>query len=206
MNAISAFFITLWSFILRKPMVQVNLSLPIPATSAGPLHFKATAQSATHKAITGWEIYANNKLKYKNSTPDLDSGLIYFDPGTYSIEVKAWDADGNHGSKTLACTITKPAPPPPPVPTLALNLISPADGSKIDNNVHFVANAKSTDSDIVSWSVIVNNELVYFRKTNAANLDIQGLLPPGPAAITVKVANDAGETAEQNINVELSLQ
>lgn len=77
------------------------------AVSANGTTVHVVANAASSHPITGWHIYADSRDVYSNpadvTSISTDMSLTV---GTHSLVVRAWDASGAYGSKTLAVTTT----------------------------------------------------------------------------------------------------
>jgi hypothetical protein len=111
---------------------SVYLQTPPLTTSAttnltSPVHFQATAESTY--AITGYAIYVDSNLVYKNTLTTLDTWVV-ISSGTHSIVVTAWDSTGGLlQSSSYSIDITGFTAPTPPPRALVLNVDALSSGS-----------------------------------------------------------------------------
>jgi hypothetical protein len=182
-----------------KQSVQVILSSPVTTSAFSPVHFRAEAHST--KDITGWDIYVNNINKFRNSVTGMDTSLN-LPPGVYSVEVKAWDASGDHSSKQFVLTVEKPPAAAPVLP--AIVVASPKDGATISNEVTFTA-ASVTAAKIVEWAVYADDAMIYYTKVGGPLLHTTGLLPSGQTNITITAWDENGNKSSKSLTVTLVL-
>ncbi|MFZ0284949.1 MAG: hypothetical protein WAL32_06935 [Terriglobales bacterium] len=96
-----------------------------------PVHFQATAESDVD--ITGYVVYVDNQIGYKNFLRLLDTWVVLA-PGAHSVYIKAWDSNGALlSTSTYNITVAAFAPPSPP--TNASRVARVAESSwVVDNN------------------------------------------------------------------------
>lgn len=116
-------------------VVNPNLLANTVNNVSSPVHFQATAESDVQ--VTGYIVYIDGQIVYRNHVPTLDTWVVLRPSGTHSVYVKAWDSTGSvQSTSTYSIRATMVAAPTPPQnATRVGDIDKPATGSwVVDNN------------------------------------------------------------------------
>jgi fibronectin type 3 domain-containing protein len=130
---------------LIKPTAPQNLT----ASSGDPLRVDLAWEASTDNvAVSGYEVYRDGALVGSTATPSYsDQPLI---PGTYSYEVRAFDAAGNLSDPSNTVTVTLLAPDEEK-PTAPGNLLATVSTSQRD--VDLTWDASTDDRDVTAYKI-----------------------------------------------------
>lgn len=109
-----------------------DLSGQVANSLTTPIHFQATAESTY--AITGYVVYVDGENVFQNYVPLLDAWVM-LKPGSHSLYVKAWDANGaSLPTQTYQINITGVGVPEPPVNATRIDELDASNNWVVDNN------------------------------------------------------------------------
>jgi len=111
--------------------VSVQVSVPVAySTISGPIHLSATASSS--RPITGWHVYLDSNDVYSGPASGTIDTNIAATQGTHQLVIRAWDASGAYGDKTLQATVSASSTTPPPTST---GLPTPPSTATVYSNI-----------------------------------------------------------------------
>jgi hypothetical protein len=116
---------------MQSPMV---ISGTITSVTT-PIHFAATANS--NLTITGYVVYIDGKIVYRNFRPSLDAWVVFPPGGIHSVRVTAWDSSGSYSSTATYSidVVGAVTPHPPTIANRMANIDKPASFSwTVDNS------------------------------------------------------------------------
>jgi hypothetical protein len=100
---------------VQSPMLYSGTTTSVTT----PIHFAATAESDL--TITGYVVYVDGDIVYRNFNPSFDAWVVLAPGGTHSLFITAWDSSGTHlSTATYSIDVTGVATPSPP--TIAARL------------------------------------------------------------------------------------
>lgn len=125
--------------------VTVNVSTPASnSTVASPVSIAASATSG--RPITGWHIYVDGADRFSAGAVSSVNASIPMTTGTHTVVIRAWDASGAFGDKTLTLNVAN-AP--------AVTIHSPSNNASVGSPVTVNASA-SGPRTITGWKVYVD--------------------------------------------------
>ena len=173
--------------------VSLNVSQPINSQSySSPVPVSASASSPS--GITGWEIYVDSKLAFKNNdtSGNLDT-TVSTTAGGHTFVIKAWDSAGDNTAATETITV---------VSGPSVTLVSPSDGATVNNTFNLQASC-SAPATITGWEVYLDSHAPPYFKNNANSptLNIQVTTTLGPHSVNVKCWDSEGVYGQVNFNI-----
>jgi hypothetical protein len=173
--------------------VSLNVSQPIAKqtySTSVPIMASATSPAG----ITGWEIYVDNTLAFKNNdTSGQLNTSISPASGGHTVVIKAWDSASDNTADTETVTvITGPA----------VTLVQPANNATMGTTFTLQASC-SAPAAITGWEVYIDSVTPpYFKNTsNSSSLNIPVTTTTGAHSINVKCWDTEGIFGEVNFNV-----
>jgi phospholipase C len=168
----------------------VNVSSPAAgSTVTSPVHFVATAQTATCAGgVASMGIYDNNSLIYTVSGPSLNTSLTMAN-GAHHTVVEEWDYCGGAAYTTVNITVGS-------APTqTAVTVTSPVAGSTRTSPVPFAASAVTATcaGGVAAMGIYVNGTLTY--SANSSAIDTNLTLAAGPQHTVVEEWDYCGGAA-----------
>jgi hypothetical protein len=92
------------TFTVTVKKVAVNITSPAGGASVdSPVTLSANADSSS--SISSWEIDVDKASSYTHGSASTINATLTMSSGKHSVEVKAWDKDGNLGSETINVTV-----------------------------------------------------------------------------------------------------
>jgi hypothetical protein len=181
--------------------------------------------------VTGWRAFKQEILKVNVLTGEvrrlahhrsrgLGSGSYYAQPrvsSTWDGSVVLWTSNFGHSGNNYADlygmnVAAGSAPPPPPVPPpapvpspspLAVNFVNPASGANVSGTITVSLTASGGSGNGYVYSLSAGGATVYTGTNNAFSWNT-GYSVNGAVALTAKVTDSAGATAQSSRTVTVS--
>ena len=101
----------------KVDVVSVSVTSPVACSDScsvkftSPIKINASAFSSD-STITGWHIYVDSVNSYSANNVSKINSTISLSPGTHTVLVRAWDAQGVYGTTRLKLTVASITPNP----------------------------------------------------------------------------------------------
>jgi len=184
------------SLFLATAGFAVNVSVSSPTTSStSPVQVSASASSSY--AITGWHVYVDGKDSYVGPASSSINTSISTGTGTHQFVIRAWDASGAYGDKTLNVNVSSGGTTPSSV--LTVKVSSPTANSGVASPFALNASASGPKA-IVGWHVYVDGKDSYVggaTSTISTNLSVG----TGGHTLVVRAWDSSGAYADQTFGI-----